>query len=111
MEAKILVELVISTAVPVQTVPTVASLVLDPGMISCLVQPDHGKSDISDLVASQDGLCGQGVGETCLRAPFGPCCSGTGVCGSSRAHCDPTTCQSGFGTWYVALNPLYLDIS
>lgn len=30
MEAKILVELVISTAVPVQTVPTVASLVLDP---------------------------------------------------------------------------------
>ena len=42
-----------------------------------------------------DGQCGAN-GATCLGATFGNCCSSSGWCGTSDAHCG-TGCQAGFG--------------
>ena len=45
---------------------------------------------------SPDGSCGGTSEYTCANATFGACCSSSGWCGDSTAHCS-AGCQSKFG--------------
>lgn len=49
------------------------------------------------LSLSPDGTCGSLTSYTCLNSGYGDCCSSSGWCGSSDAHCGGL-CQSLYGT-------------
>ncbi|KAM9874215.1 hypothetical protein VDGL01_11718 [Verticillium dahliae] len=51
---------------------------------------------------STDGSCGKN-GKTCKGSSFGDCCSSSGFCGGTTAHCG-AGCQSGFGICAAADN-------
>ncbi|KAF2115690.1 hypothetical protein BDV96DRAFT_599264 [Lophiotrema nucula] len=51
----------------------------------------------TDSSLSPDGTCGGSKGYKCLGSGFGDCCSASGYCGSTSAHCT-SGCQSAFGT-------------
>ncbi|GFN16634.1 hypothetical protein AtubIFM54640_004152 [Aspergillus tubingensis] len=59
------------------------------------------KNDVAKTV-SVDGMCGGNI--TCLGSRFGPCCSGTGFCGSMSTFCgsgcrpDNGNCGDNAGT-------------
>ncbi|KAH6060496.1 hypothetical protein HBI67_137660 [Parastagonospora nodorum] len=48
-------------------------------------------------IISPDGSCGGTNKYVCKGSPFGDCCSSSGFCGTSKAHCT-AGCQKDFGT-------------
>ncbi|KAF1365990.1 hypothetical protein EJ07DRAFT_91671, partial [Lizonia empirigonia] len=58
-------------------------------------QSAFGTCTTTDL--SPDGTCGGTNKYKCKGSGFGDCCSPSGYCGSTTAHCT-TGCQSAFGT-------------
>lgn len=61
-------------------------------------QEASGNCYANALLISSDGRCGlQDPGKhICPQSTFGPCCSGTGWCGSNSTYC-ATGCQSDYG--------------
>ncbi|KAH7061724.1 keratin-associated protein 5-4 [Paraphoma chrysanthemicola] len=57
---------------------------------------------------STDGTCGGTKGLTCTGSTFGNCCSASGYCGSSTAHCE-AGCQSPFGTCSAGASKISTD--
>ncbi|KAH7091911.1 hypothetical protein FB567DRAFT_516115 [Paraphoma chrysanthemicola] len=57
-------------------------------------QKDFGACTVTDL--SPDGTCGGANKYQCKDAGFGDCCSSSGFCGSTTAHCT-ANCQTAFG--------------
>ncbi|TLS31129.1 hypothetical protein PpBr36_02195 [Pyricularia pennisetigena] len=67
------------------------SSVVNPPPASSSSSPASGGS------VSQDGTCGGAGGKTCAGSAFGKCCSSSGWCGDTAAHCD-AGCNAAFGT-------------
>ncbi|PSN70572.1 hypothetical protein BS50DRAFT_597876 [Corynespora cassiicola Philippines] len=55
-----------------------------------------------------DGTCGGTKGLTCTGSTFGNCCSKSGYCGSSTAHCK-AGCQSTFETCSAGASKISTD--
>ncbi|KAH4376940.1 hypothetical protein HBH99_208780 [Parastagonospora nodorum] len=58
-------------------------------------QGSFGTCTVTDI--SPDGTCGGTNKYKCKGSPFGNCCSSSGYCGDTTAHCQ-AGCQSQFGT-------------
>ncbi|KXH60609.1 hypothetical protein CNYM01_00086 [Colletotrichum nymphaeae SA-01] len=69
-------------------------------------QSQFGTCGAEDNV-STDGTCGTN-GKTCKGSSFGDCCSSTGFCGKSTAHCD-AGCNAAFGTCNEAASGISAD--
>ena len=50
-------------------------------------QPSFGTCSAISSSISTDGVCGNKNGKTCVGSTFGNCCSSSGSCGGSTAHC------------------------
>jgi hypothetical protein len=60
---------------------------------------------------SRDGDCGwnSAVQATCLGSTFGDCCSASGYCGPDSRYCNPSFCQSDFGSCDTGAQPISTD--
>lgn len=61
----------------------------------------------STPAVSKNGRCGAAFGGvTCNESQWGSCCSKDSVCGSTKDHCCPDSCQKGYGRCDSAVDKL-----